>query len=90
MAEASEKATVYQRIISYSVHYNGFSQPRVIYSGSLALASTVPEGEHLNAASLYDYIRKTAISAAKDARPADFGSEDEALFSVVITQHFTV
>ena len=76
------------RIISYSVHYNGVLPPRVIFSGTLAITSEVGIDEAVDPHSLYEYIRSTAISAAKDATFGQWNGEADESFSVVITHHF--
>jgi len=76
------------RIISYAVHYNNVNPPRVIFSGSLAITSDVPAGQNVDAHSLYQYIRETAIEAAKNANKHIFDEDQNELFSVVITNHF--
>lgn len=91
MAAVTEQPKVMNtigRIISYSVYYNEVCPPRVIFSGSLAITSEVPAGQNVDAHSLYQYIRETAIRAAKDAQGGEFYSQRDELFSVVITNHF--
>ena len=88
VTEQPEVMNTIGRIISYAVHYNGVLQPRVIFSGSLAITSDVPAGQNVDVHSLYQYIRKTAIEAARDATLGQWNDEADERFSVVITHHF--
>lgn len=88
MSEQPKVMNTIGRIISYAVHYNNVTPPRVIFSGSLAITSEVPAGQNVDPHSLYQYIRETAIEAAKDANPRTYDDDPKELFSVVITNHF--
>lgn len=88
MTQQGEMKKVHGRIISYTVMFNGCLPARVVYSGSLAIKTETPIDEEVDAHSLYEYIRNTAIEAALDVQSLDYGDYQKELFSVVITHHF--
>lgn len=90
MAEQQgEMKKVVGRILSYAVYVNGENTGGLkIFNGSLAITSDVPLDENVDAHSLYEYIRKTAIEAARDATLGQWNDYADERFSVVITHHF--